>query len=98
MYQLKYLDPYILWFDSLKDPTTKLRILARLARVENGNFGDYKALGGGLFELRTTFGGGVRIYYTLQGNTVVLLITGGNKASQSKDIDAAHKLLRTLNH
>ena len=70
----------------LKDASVKVRVLARLDRVENGNFGDFKAIDSGLFELRLFFGPGYRIYYTIQDGTVVLLLVGGDKATQTKNI------------
>lgn len=72
--------------------------MARLARVENGNFGDHKHIDGSLMELRMTFGGGIRIYYTIRGDTVVLLLQGGNKSSQTQDIEKAKKLITLLEH
>ena len=87
---------YKKWFLQLKDKTCKNRLLLRLARIENGNFGDYKQLDENLFELRCTFGGGLRIYYTLRGERVVLLLTGGNKSRQSSDIEKAKRMLREL--
>ena len=78
------------------DRGIKNQLLSRLARVENGNFGDYKALAGGVFELRCFFGGGLRVYYALRGVEVVLLLVGGNKASQASDIDKARELLQSL--
>jgi len=70
--------------------------LARLSRVENGNFGDFKQLGDNLFELRFFFGSRPRIYYTIQDDTVVFLLAGGDKASQPRDIEKAVLLLNTL--
>ena len=67
-----------------------------MRRVENGNFGDHKQLNSSLYELRFDFGGGIRIYYTIEGNTVVLLINGGNKKTQSKDIQKANDIVESL--
>jgi putative addiction module killer protein len=80
----------------LKDRSVKIKILARLDRIENGNFGDHKQIDKNLFELRFFFGAGYRIYYTIKGNTVVILPTGGNKATQAKDIKKATALLNDL--
>lgn len=68
-------------------------MLARLARVENGKFGDFKKLNGDLFELRFFFGGGLRIYYTIRNERVVLLLVGGDKSSQSRNINKARQML-----
>lgn len=71
-------------------------MLARLARVENGNFGDCKQIIPGLYEMRFFFGPGLRIYYTVQDQKVILLLTGGDKSTQAKDIKKAEKLLREM--
>ena len=81
------------WLKGLKDRTTKNKVLARLDRIENGNFGDFKPLGNALFELRFFFGGGLRIYYTILNGRVVLLLNGGDKSSQTKDIEKAKQIL-----
>ena len=81
------------WFGKIKDKSVKIKILARLARVENGNFGDYKNISQNLFELRFYFGPGYRIYYTIENDIVVLLLVGGDKSNQKKDIKKALTLL-----
>lgn len=65
---------------------------ARLARVRAGNFGDSKSAGGGVSELRIAFGPGLRVYYGLHGNKIVVLIGGGDKSSQNRDIRRAQEL------
>jgi putative addiction module killer protein len=67
-----------------------------LARVENGHFGDTKTLAADLFELRCFFGGGIRMYYTLRNQRVVLLLAGGDKSSQDRDIAKAKAILDAL--
>ncbi|PSN12905.1 addiction module killer protein [filamentous cyanobacterium CCT1] len=79
------------WFESL-DAQTQARIDARLDRVSLGNFGDCKSVGEGVYELRFFFGPGYRIYYGLAGKQVVLLVVGGDKKSQNKDISMAQRL------
>jgi len=81
--------PFIDWMQSLKDPVTRLRIRRRLDRVELGNFGDYKPLGDGVYELKLDFGSGYRIYFAEDGDTIVILLSGGDKSSQVKDIATA---------
>ena len=83
------------WFQKL-DCTTQNKPLARFARIENGNFGDYKIIKNNLFELRCFFDGGIRIYYTIRDDRVVLLLSGGNKSSQTKDIEKAGIILEML--
>ncbi len=70
--------------------------MARLARAENGHFGDVKTVEGALQELRMTFGGGLRIYFTVRGQQIILLLHGGNKTSQQRDIDKAKHLLANI--
>jgi putative addiction module killer protein/probable addiction module antidote protein len=82
------------WFEKVKDKSVKIKFLARLARVENGNFGDHKNISQNLFELKFHFSPGYRIYYTIQNDVVVLLLAGGDKSSQKKDIKKALTLLR----
>ena len=81
--------PFTSWFSSLKDFRAKAKIMARVERLRFGNFGDYKSLGKGLFELRLTYGPGYRVYFGRVGDQVVVLLSGGDKSSQSKDIEKA---------
>ncbi len=71
------------------DRMNRARILTRLDRVEQGNLGDYKPLGKGLFELRFTFGPRYRVYFGMENRTLILLLAGGSKATQKKDIKQA---------
>jgi putative addiction module killer protein len=92
-YELHSTPNFDKWFGKVKDKSIKNKILARLARAENGNFGDFKKLSANLFELRFFFGGSFRIYYTIHNNHIVLLLTGGNKSSQKNDIQKAKIIL-----
>ena len=84
------------WFESLKDKQTARRIQARIDRAEEGNFGDHKAVGEGVSEMRIHYGPGFRVYFTQHGLEIVILLAGGDKSSQSKDIETAHELARQL--
>jgi len=95
-YEIKSTKQFNKWFLKLKDSVTKSRVLGRLSRVENGNFGDFKQISSTLFELRFFFGAGFRIYYTIQNDVVVILLVGGDKSSQEKDIATATELLAIL--
>ena len=95
-YDLRSSEQYDKWFVKLKDSSIKIKVLARLDRVENGNFGDFKQIGSNLFELRFFFGSGLRIYYTIQEGRVLFLLVGGDKSTQSKDIERAAELLNEL--
>jgi putative addiction module killer protein len=79
------------WFDSLS-LQVQVRVDARLDRIKLGNFGDFKPVGEGVFELRFKFGPGYRIYYALAEQSLVLLLVGGDKSSQTGDIKLAKKL------
>jgi putative addiction module killer protein len=81
--------PFDAWFLSLRDEKTKAIVRKRLARIRLGSFGDRKPVGEGVSELKIDFGPGFRIYYAMHEKTVVLLLTAGNKSSQSKDIKRA---------
>jgi putative addiction module killer protein len=83
--------PFSYWLRSLKDARAAGIVRARLNRIRLGNFGDCKAVGGGIEELRIDFGPGYRVYYGREGSFVVVLLCGGNKRSQAKDILTAQK-------
>lgn len=85
--------PFIEWIESL-DKVTKSRIQSRLTRLLENNFGDHKKIDNEISELRLKFGSGYRIYYTEIDNVIVLLINGGDKSSQSKDIQKAKQILQ----
>lgn len=85
-------DDFDKWLRRLKDKQGKLRILERVDRLVNGNPGDVKPVGQGVSELRLTFGPGYRVYYLRDGETLLLLLCGGDKSTQPKDIQNAHRL------
>lgn len=95
-YELHSTNEFKKWFSNLNDVTSCRKLLARLDRLENGNFGDSKQIGNDLFELRFFFGAGFRIYYTVKNETVVLILVGGDKSSQKKDIARAEKILQEM--
>ena len=82
-------EPFTDWLNSLRDPTTRRRILKRLIRVEHGHYGDSKTVGGGITELRFFFGSGYRVYLAEEGNTIIIILCGGDKDSQHRDIQQA---------
>lgn len=81
--------PFAEWFDSLRDINAQIKIDTRLRRVSVGNLGDYRSVGEGLFELRIDYGPGYRVYFGQIGLTIVLLLLGGDKSTQNKDIRKA---------
>ncbi|WP_245394948.1 type II toxin-antitoxin system RelE/ParE family toxin [methanotrophic endosymbiont of Bathymodiolus puteoserpentis (Logatchev)] len=96
IYEIKKTIHFDNWLAGLKDAKTKARVLLRVRQVSQGNFGDHKSLGAGLFEMRFFFGSGYRIYYTVKNKQVVILLTGGDKSSQEKDIKKAKSILDTV--
>ncbi|MGL5873898.1 MAG: type II toxin-antitoxin system RelE/ParE family toxin [Xenococcaceae cyanobacterium] len=86
--------PFKEWYFSLKDKVTKVRIRRRLDRLELGNFGDTESIGEGIYELRIHFGAGYRVYFARVENVIIVLLGGGIKKTQSKDIAKAKKLWR----
>ena len=84
--------PFDEWFDALHDRKMQAAVDARLTRVRAGNFGDCKSVGDGVFELRIALGPGLRVYYGLQGQRVVILLGGGDKSTQARDIRRAQQL------
>jgi putative addiction module killer protein len=87
-------EPAKLWLESLRDEFAKAKIYVRIQRAESGNFGDHKSVGEGLMEMRIPIGPGYRVYYTLEGKEIILLILGGDKSTQRKDIALAKKYLK----
>ena len=83
-------EPFAEWLNNC-DKTTRARVFSRLDRVEQGNMGDYKPISDNIFELRFHFNPGFRVYFGKVKNTVILLLTGGKKSSQKRDIKKARK-------
>lgn len=83
--------PFYDWINRVKDKTIRARINRRLDRLSLGNLGDFKTVGGGVFEMRLQFGAGYRIYFAEINNQIVLLLSGGDKSSQHEDIKLAQQ-------
>jgi putative addiction module killer protein len=81
--------PFTQWLNSIKDRNTQSRILTRIYRLKIGNYGNFKRLDNELIELKYQFGPGYRVYCSEIGNMIVLLLCGGDKSNQSKDIEKA---------
>jgi putative addiction module killer protein len=82
-------EPFTEWFHAIQNTRTQTRIRGRLDRLEKGNFGDCESVGSGVFELRLHFGPGYRIYFGEVDRTIVLLLCGGDKSTQARDIQRA---------
>jgi putative addiction module killer protein len=88
--------PFVEWLKNLKDSSTQVRIRRRLDRIELGNFGDCASVGEGISELRLFFGSGYRIYFAEKNDEIIILLCGGDKSSQKKDIMLAKSYWRDL--
>jgi len=96
MYTVKTLPEFDKWLNSLKDRITRLRLSRRLDKAQRGNLGDVKPVGEGIFEMREHFGPGWRMYYTKRGETLIVMLGGGDKSSQESDITKAKQRETTL--
>ncbi len=96
MLQIRKTDVYAEWIDNLRDQQARARILVRVERLAAGNPGDVKPVGSGVSELRIHFGPGYRVYFTQRGQDIVILLAGGDKSSQSNDIQTALHLATNL--
>jgi putative addiction module killer protein len=96
MFTIKRLPEFDDWLIGLKDGLTRKRLQVRLRKAQLGNLGDIKAVGDGVFEMREFFGPGWRMYYILHGDVLVIMLGGGDKSSQERDIEIAKKLIVTL--
>ena len=91
-YIIQKTDTFERWLVRLKDTRGKVAILRRISRAKGGNFGDIKPVGGGIAEMRLDVGPGYRLYFLRRGGAVILLLCGGDKPSQARDIELAKKL------
>ena len=96
MKQIRTTEVFVDWFTGLRDIRAKVRIQARIDRAELGNFGDCAPVGEGVSEMRIHYGPGYRVYFVQRGFEVVILLAGGDKSSQPKDIKRALDLAREL--
>ncbi|NDY94773.1 type II toxin-antitoxin system RelE/ParE family toxin [Wenzhouxiangella limi] len=93
MYQIRQTDVFDKWLNRLRDRRAKARIIARLDSARLGNLGDCKSVGPAIREMRIHFGPGYRVYFSRRKNVVLLLLCGGSKTTQRRDIERAKKLL-----
>ncbi len=96
MIEIRQTEAYASWFEGLRDREAKSRILIRIRRLSLGNPGDVKPVGEGVSELRIPYGPGYRIYFTKQGETIVVLLAGGDKSTQKRDVERARDLASGL--
>ena len=96
MIEVRRTEVYAKWLDGLRDVRARARVLVRVERLAAGNAGDVRPVGEGVSELRIDYGPGYRVYFKMQGRTIVVLLAGGDKRTQSRDIETALRLARNL--
>ena len=96
MIEIRKTENFAKWLDGLRDIRARARILVRIERLASGNPGDVKAVGEGVSELRINYGPGYRVYYKKRGQRVIVLLAGGDKSTQAKDIKTALRLAQNL--
>lgn len=92
VYTLKETDEYSKWLRKIRDYNARAAILKRMVRIGNGNLGDYKSVGSSVFEFRIDYGPGYRVYFSMNGREIILLLIGGDKSTQRADIRMAQTL------
>ncbi|MEK7990618.1 MAG: type II toxin-antitoxin system RelE/ParE family toxin [Thiotrichaceae bacterium] len=98
MYEIKSTEAFSKWLSKLKDMKGRIAVARRIERMQYGNFGDVKSVGTSISELRITTGPGYRIYFTQKEDKIIILLIGGDKSTQSKDIEKAKQLLKEYNN
>lgn len=96
MFQVRQTQQFQDWLDALKDFRAQLRIVARLRLVEAGSLGDWKSLGGEVSEMRVDVGPGYRLYFTRRGSIFIVMLAGGDKSTQARDIKRAQLIAKEL--
>ena len=92
VFRIKKTEYFLKWYKQLKDYQIQKKIAFRIMQTEQGNFGDFKFVSDGIFEMRIHYGPGYRLYYTKENDVIILLLAGGNKSTQEKDIKMAKEL------
>ncbi|MGP1679729.1 MAG: type II toxin-antitoxin system RelE/ParE family toxin [Giesbergeria sp.] len=96
MIEVRKTEVFVQWLDSLRDIQARARIQARIERLVTGNPGDVEPVGAGVSELRINYGPGYRVYFKKRGRELIILLAGGDKSTQAKDIKAALRFARDL--
>ena len=96
MIEIRKTDHFVQWLDDLSDFQARARIQARIERLATGNPGDVEPVGEGVSELRINYGPGYRVYFKKRGRELIVLLAGGDKSTQAKDIKTALRLARNL--
>lgn len=96
MIEIRKTDVFVEWLDSLRDTRARARVLVRIERLASGNPGDVKPVSEGVSELRIDYGPGYRVYFKKRGRELVILLAGGDKSTQTRDIKKALRLAQNL--
>ena len=96
MFEVRRTAAFIDWLTGLRDIQARVRIAKRIDRIAQGNLGDAKSVGNGVSELRFTFGPGYRAYFTIRGEAIVILLCGGDKGSQKRDLERATAMAKEI--
>ncbi len=96
MYNVFQTEEFERWLGGLRDRPTRTRLITRLRKATEGNLGDVKLVGDGVWEMREFFGPGWRMYYVVRGEILVVMLGGGDKSSQSRDIAAAKAMAKEI--
>jgi putative addiction module killer protein len=96
MIEIRKTEHFANWLDNLRDIQAKARVLVRIERLASGNAGDVKPIGEGVSEMRVNYGPGYRVYFVQRGSELIILLAGGDKSSQPRDIKAAIRLAQNL--
>ena len=96
MYTVVESETFTKWLVGLRDRSTRQRLVARIRKASLGNLGDVKAVGANVWEMREFFGSGWRMSYLHQGDTIILMLGGGNKSTQKKDVSEAQAIAKEL--
>lgn len=96
MIEIRKTEHFANWLDNLRDIEAKARVLVRIERLASGNAGDVKPVGEGVSEMRINYGPGYRVYFIQRGSELIILLAGGDKNSQSRDIKTAIRLAQNL--
>lgn len=96
MFTIAETEHFVEWLANLRDVRTRMRLVARLRKASLGNLGDVKPVGNGIWEMREFFGPGWRLYYIQRGDVLIVMLGGGEKSTQSKDIARVQAMAKEL--
>ena len=96
MYNIQQTQKFSQWLTKLKDMRARIAIMRRVERAQSGNLGDVKSVGESVYEMRIDMGPGYRLYYTIHGDEIIILLVGGDKSTQQRDIEKAIEMAKEI--